>query len=98
MHSTLSSGLSFEEVVSSIIRLVEDVLPAECIGLYIYNRGSESLKLVSGFGEGTNASRKIYLMGEGMVGAAAKNKVLLSKETYHNSGSASGNNALDCHP
>ena len=94
----LSSSRSFEEVASSVIRLVADVLPAECIGLYIYNRGSESLKLSSAFGVGTNASRKIYLIGEGMVGAAAKNKVLLSKETYRNSGSTSGKNGLDCHP
>lgn len=93
----LSSSRSFEEVASSIIRLVEDVLPAECIGLYIYNRGTESLKLSSAFGVGTNASRKIYLMGEGMVGAAAKNKVLLSKETYRNSGSTNGENG-DCLP
>lgn len=66
--------------------------------MYIYNRGTETLKLSSAFGVRTNASRKIYLMGEGMVGAAAKNKVLLSKESYYNSGNTNGKGGLDCHP
>jgi len=90
----LSSNHSFEEAVSSVTRLVEDVLPADCIGLYMYNRATESLKLSSGFRGETNGSKKTYLIGEGMVGAAAKNKALLSKETYRNSGA----NDTDCYP
>lgn len=86
----LSSNHSFDEAVSSTIRLVEDVLPAEFIGLYIYNRASETLRLTSAFGKEVKASKRAYLMGEGMVGAAAKNKVLLSRETYHDSESTNG--------
>jgi diguanylate cyclase (GGDEF)-like protein len=85
----LTSNLSYDEVVSSIIRLVENIIPARFIGLYIYDRTSESLRLTSSFGD-ARESKKIYLMGEGMVGSVAKNKLILTSDTYHNSAEKRG--------
>jgi diguanylate cyclase (GGDEF)-like protein len=77
----LSSNLPYDELVASIIRLVKDVIGTEFVGLYTYQHSSESLKLASYFGEAAHF-KKIYLVGEGMVGTTAMHKMLLSRAKY----------------
>jgi diguanylate cyclase (GGDEF)-like protein len=77
----LSSNLSYDELIASVIRLVKDIIGTESVGLYRYHRSSESLKLASHYGEARHF-KKIYLMGQGMVGMTAMHKMLLPREKY----------------
>lgn len=76
----LTLNLSYNEVISHIIRLAEEISPADFAGLYLYDNTSGCLKLSSPQ-KGTGYVKRLYLPGEGMVGASAKNKVLVSRET-----------------
>jgi hypothetical protein len=46
----LTSNLSFDEILSSIIRLSKDIVDAETIELYIFNQETNSLELVVAYG------------------------------------------------
>ena len=46
----LNSNISFDEIVSSIIRLTRDLVETDAIELYILNRQKNSLDLIAAFG------------------------------------------------
>jgi len=75
---SLSVNFSHDEVFSHIIRIVKEIIPAECIGLYMYERGLGCLKLKASLGAMTGFKRT-YLLGDGVVGTSAKiSKVLVT--------------------
>ncbi len=75
---SLSVNFPHDEVFSHIIRIVKEIIPAECIGLYIYERGLGCLKLKASLGPMTGFKRT-YLLGDGVVGTSAKiSKVLVT--------------------
>lgn len=50
MVKNLNSNLSFDETVSSIIRIIKDLIDVETVELYIFNQGANSLELVAACG------------------------------------------------
>jgi diguanylate cyclase (GGDEF)-like protein len=74
----LVSNLSFEETVSSIFRLIRSLIDPEIIKLYMFDIPSNSLLLVHAYGS-EEESKNILNIGEGVIGLAAENKMLVSR-------------------
>ena len=73
----LVSNSSFEETVSSIFRLVKSLIDPEIIKLYMFDSTNDCLSLVRAYGsEGEN--KNIIKVGEGVIGLAAENKMLVT--------------------
>lgn len=74
----LASNLSFEETVSSIFRLIKSLIDPAIIKLYMFDRANNCLSLVRAYGsEGEN--KNIVKVGEGVMGLAAENKMLVTR-------------------
>jgi len=73
----LASSLSFEETVSSIFRLTKYLVDPEIIELFIYDKKTDSLILVISFS--SDRKQKTIKLGEGVVGLAAENRVMVSR-------------------
>lgn len=76
------SDLSFEEIVSSIFRLTKSLVEPEIIELYMLDVSTNSLILVH-----HNGSKKdkesVVKLGEGIVGLAAENRMVVSQAIQH---------------
>jgi diguanylate cyclase (GGDEF)-like protein len=75
----LNASQHFDELISSIMRLVQDVISAETVEIYTFDRENAILQKVSSDGE-TAEGECTYALGEGLVGAAAKDGMLRMKE------------------
>jgi len=75
----LNASQHFDELISSIVRLVKDVISAETVEIYTFDRDNTILQKVSSDGE-TAEGECTYALGEGLVGAAAKDRMLRMKE------------------
>jgi diguanylate cyclase (GGDEF)-like protein len=73
----LVSNLSFEETVSSIFRLTKCLVDPEIIELYIFDRATNSLALIIAYGS-KREKKNVVKVGEGVVGLAAENRMLVS--------------------
>jgi diguanylate cyclase (GGDEF)-like protein len=74
----LVSNQSSEETVSSIFRLTRSLIDPEIIKLYMFDRAANSLFLVHAYGSEED-SKNILNIGEGIIGVAAENKMLVSR-------------------
>jgi diguanylate cyclase (GGDEF)-like protein len=75
----INSNLSFDDLISSIIRLIKELINTNQIEIYMFNRKSEILELVAALG--TNRGKCVKITpGEGVVGCAAETKMLFSKD------------------
>lgn len=72
----LVSNLSFEETVSSIFHLIRSLIDPEIIKLYMFDRAANSLFLVHAYGS-DEERKNILHIGEGPIGLAAENKMLV---------------------
>ncbi len=76
------SNLSFEEIVSSIFRLTKSLVEPEIIELYMLDVSTNSLILVH-----HNGSKKdqesVVKLGEGIIGLAAENRMVVSQAVQH---------------
>jgi diguanylate cyclase (GGDEF)-like protein len=76
------SDLSFEEIVSSIFRLTKSLVEPEIIELYMLDVNTNSLILVH-----HNGSKKdqesVVKLGEGIIGLAAENRMVVSQAIQH---------------
>jgi len=72
----LVSHLSFEETVSSIFRLIKSLVAPEVIELYMFDRMASSLIPIIFHGH-TEKKKNILKLGEGLVGLAAENRMLV---------------------
>ncbi len=75
----LNSNLTSDEVIASIIRLTKDLIDTDIIELYMFNKTKTCLDLVAAFGSNREKSIEVKL-GEGIIGEAASNKTVISKE------------------
>lgn len=73
----LTSNLSFDETLSSIIRLTKDIVDAETIELYIFNQETNSLELIVAYGS-KKKKKVIVKYGVGVIGTAAENRIPVS--------------------
>jgi diguanylate cyclase (GGDEF)-like protein len=72
----LVSNLSFEETVSTIFRLIRSLVDPEIIKLYMFDRAANCLLLAHSYGS-EEESKNILNFGEGVIGLAAENKMLV---------------------
>ncbi len=75
----LNSTLSFDELVSFIIRVTKDLIDTDTVELYIFNKTTQCLDLVAAFGSDKKKSLSLRL-GEGVIGGIASTKTLTSRE------------------
>jgi diguanylate cyclase (GGDEF)-like protein len=81
----LNSNLSFDETLSSIIRLTKDITDAGTIEVYIFNRDTNSLELVAAYG--SKKKKKVTVKyGAGVLGKAAESGVTVSRTALQYSG------------
>lgn len=76
----LNASQHFDEVISSISRLIKDVISTDTVEIYTFDRGNDILQKISSEGEAPEA-QCTYALGEGLVGAAAKDGMLRTKDT-----------------
>lgn len=80
------SDLSFEEIVSSIFRLTKSLVEPEILELYMFDVSKNSLILVHHHGS-KRELETIVKLGEGIVGLAAENRMIVSQAFQHLRGS-----------
>lgn len=85
----INSNLSFDSLVPSIIRMVKELIDTNKIEVYIFNKETQSLKLVAAFGTSRKKSITVKFK-EGVVGCAAeigmiftKKQLIMSKQTTY---------------
>jgi diguanylate cyclase (GGDEF)-like protein len=77
----LNSNLSFDETISSIIRLTKNIIDAGVIELYIFNKGINSIELIAAYG--SKKKEKVSIeYGVGLLGTAMENKVTFSRTAF----------------
>lgn len=75
----LNSNLSFDEIISAILRLTKDLTDTDAIELYIFNKKTQCLDLIAAYGSNKKKSIEINL-GDGVIGESASAKAMVSKE------------------
>ncbi len=80
------SDLSFEEIVSSIFRLTKSLVEPEIIELYMLDVSTNSLILVHHYGSKKD-QESVVKLGEGIIGLAAENRMVVSQAVQHLRGS-----------
>jgi diguanylate cyclase (GGDEF)-like protein len=74
----INSNLSFDGLVTALMRLIKDLTGAEAIEIYMFNRKSQRLCLAAAYG--TNRGKSIEIgLGEGLIGKAASLKTIISR-------------------
>lgn len=76
------SDLSFEEIVSSIFRLTKSLVEPEIIELYMLDVSTNSLILVHHYGSKKD-QESVVKLGEGIIGLAAENSMVVSQAVQH---------------
>jgi len=76
------SDLSFEEIVSSIFRLTKSLVEPEIIELYMFDVSTNSLILVNHYGSKKD-QESVVKLGEGIIGLAAENRMVVSQAVQH---------------
>lgn len=75
----LNSNLSFDEIISAILRLTKDLADTDAIELYIFNKKTQRLDLIAAYG--SNKKKRIEInLGDGVIGESASAKAMVSKE------------------
>ena len=75
----LNASQHFDEVFSSIIRLVKDVISTETVRIYTFDKENNILRKIS-LEVGTAQTPCTYALGEGLIGEAAMHRMLRTKE------------------
>lgn len=86
----LNSTVTFDETISSIIRVTKDLVNTDCIEVYIQNEEKRMLTLEAAYGSKRKETISLAV-GEGLIGKAAELKMMIAQE----SGAPSGTRALD---
>ncbi len=74
----INSNLSFDGLITAIIRLTKDLTGSGAVEIYIFERASERLHLVAAYG--TNRESGVEVRpGEGLIGKAVSMKTILSR-------------------
>lgn len=74
----VNSHLTFDDLITSIIRMVKEFIETDQVEIYMFDIQSKSLKLIAAYG--TNRGRAVNVnIGEGVIGSAAETKLMLTK-------------------
>jgi len=85
----LNSSLTYDETISSIIRVTKDLVKTDCIEVYIFHEETGMLTLEAAYGSKRKEAVS-FALGEGLIGKAAKLKLIVSQE-----GNGAGTKTLD---
>lgn len=80
----LNSTMKAEEIISSVIELVKDIIPTDLVELYLYNLSNNTFKMISK-GQGLNYEGHSIALGEGVVGLAGKDRIVRINGKMHKS-------------
>jgi diguanylate cyclase (GGDEF)-like protein len=75
----LNASQHFDEIIFSIVQLVKDVISTETVEIYTFDSENDLLQRAYFDGEGEDV-QCTYALGEGLVGAAAKDGMLRTKD------------------
>jgi diguanylate cyclase (GGDEF)-like protein len=75
----INSNLSFDGLITALIRLTKDLTGTKAIEVYMFSQTSGNLYLVAAYG--TNRQKSVEIMlGEGLIGKAASLKTIISRQ------------------
>ena len=74
----INSNLSFDGLLTALMRMTKDLTGTEIIEVYMFNRTSQRLHLVAAYGSNREKSVEIML-SEGVIGKAAEMKTIISR-------------------
>ncbi len=75
----VNSHLSLDDILSSTIRLVKELISTDEVEIYMFDEKSNSINLIAALG--TNRGKGIRLnVGEGVAGCTAEMRMIFSKE------------------
>jgi diguanylate cyclase (GGDEF)-like protein len=77
----LNTTAEFGEVTTTITQLVSDIIPTKRVELYYLDTTDNLLKKVSSTNYGDNKD-VAYALGEGLIGRAARERMVLRKEQF----------------
>ena len=94
----INSHLSFDDLITSIMRLVKELIDTDQIEIYKYDKQRGALKLIAAMG--TNRGESIeFRLGEGVVGCAAELQMFFTyKELKADAEKSSGEKILSATP
>lgn len=76
----LNSSLTFDEIISSLIRFTKDIIDTNCIELYIYNEDTRQMELEAAY-RSTKKKRIAVPYGEGVIGKAAELRIITTRDS-----------------
>lgn len=76
----LNSSLTFDEIISSLIRFTKDIIDTNCIELYIYNEDARQMELEAAY-RSTKKKRIAVPYGEGVIGKAAELRIITTRDS-----------------
>jgi len=77
----LNSTLKVEEIISSVVDLVTEMIPTKTVEIYLLDGADNYLKAASNQNEGNGNAT--YSFGEGMVGLAAQHRMVQMKDHFN---------------
>jgi len=80
----LNSTMRGEEIISSVIHLVKDIIPTDIVEFYLYNLSDSTFTMMSP-GRGMNSERHSIALGEGTIGLAGKDRIVRINGKMHKS-------------
>lgn len=90
----LNSNLSFDETISSIIRLTKNIIDAGVIELYCFNKKTHSIALIAAYG--SKKKEKVNIgYGVGLLGTAMENKITALRTAFQSSECAETDDGID---
>ncbi|NIT03412.1 hypothetical protein GTO10_00495, partial [Candidatus Saccharibacteria bacterium] len=75
----INSNLSFDDLISAIIRITKNILGANIIELYLSDDETENLKLIAGYNTGRESGVEVK-RGEGLIGKAVGMNMTIKRE------------------
>jgi diguanylate cyclase (GGDEF)-like protein len=75
----INSSLSFDELISAIIRMTKNIIGANIVELYLFDNRTKNLKLIAGYNTGRESGVEVKL-GEGLIGKAADMNMTIKQE------------------
>lgn len=86
----LNATMKVDEIISSVIELLNEMIPAKTVEFYLLDDDENFLKEVSS--PKGDKKMKIYAVGEGMVGLAAQHRMVQQRENFIKKGKSRGIN------
>jgi diguanylate cyclase (GGDEF)-like protein len=75
----VNSHLSFDDILSSTIRLVKELISTEEVEIYMFDEKNNTMNLIAALGTYRGKGIKINV-GDGVVGSAAETRMIFTKE------------------